>query len=681
MTGRLRRLTTLVVTTLVLASGIALVPSAVVAPSSAAPGFNPGYIISDATFYDSGRMSQPQVQTFLQAKGSSCSSANKAVACLKDYTETTTSRAASSVCSAYTGATNQSAAAIIADVARICGVNPQVLLVTLQKEQGLVTTTSPTARKYQIAMGYGCPDGAPCDTQYYGFFNQMYNAASQFQRYRANPTRYGYVAGRTNTIGYHPNAACGSSQVYISNQATAGLYNYTPYQPNAAALATAYGSGDSCSSYGNRNFFSYFSDWFGSPTGQAPIGSFDVLTADGPWITVGGWALDPDTNASIPVHVYVDGVGAANVTASSSRPDVGAIYGRGDAHGFATRVAASDGTHSVCVFAIDATGNPNTLLRCATVTTRSASPAVSLDLAAGADGALRLGGWAMSPHTTNPVRVDVYVDGKGAASAPADKSRPDVGRAFGNGDNHGFDFSIASTPGAHQVCVYAINPYGSTHTQRCAAVTVASATTRGSYDAVSVNGAVVTASGWAMTPHTSASIQVRALVDGVVVATGTAAGSRPDVDRAFANGANHGFDLAFTSAPGTRNVCVEAIDPYTSAARQIGCRTVTVAGLAPRGTLDVVTTAPGTITLIGWAMSPHTPDPIRVDTYVDNVGAHSGLASNPRPDVAAVFNNGTAHGYTTTLTVASGTHSVCQFAIDPFGAAHTLFACRDVVVP
>jgi uncharacterized protein with LGFP repeats len=52
--------------------------------------------------------------------------------------------------------------------------------------------------------------------------------------------------------------------VFIYNQATAGLYNYTPYQPNAAALRAGYGSGDDCSAYGNRNFYSYFTDWFGS---------------------------------------------------------------------------------------------------------------------------------------------------------------------------------------------------------------------------------------------------------------------------------------------------------------------------------------------------------------------------------------------------------------------------------
>jgi uncharacterized protein with LGFP repeats len=35
-------------------------------------------------------------------------------------------------------------------------------------------------------------------------------------------------------------------------------------RPNAASLAAGRGTGDSCSSYGNRNFWGYFTDWFGS---------------------------------------------------------------------------------------------------------------------------------------------------------------------------------------------------------------------------------------------------------------------------------------------------------------------------------------------------------------------------------------------------------------------------------
>ncbi len=134
----------------------------------------------------------------------------------------------------------------------------------LEKEQGLVTDDFPGSGQYRSATGYGCPDTAVCDSQYYGFFNQVYNAALQFKRYAASPTSWNHVAGRVNAVRYSPNAACGSSNVFIQNQATAGLYNYTPYQPNAAALANLYGTGDGCSSYGNRNFWRIYTDWFGS---------------------------------------------------------------------------------------------------------------------------------------------------------------------------------------------------------------------------------------------------------------------------------------------------------------------------------------------------------------------------------------------------------------------------------
>jgi hypothetical protein len=116
-------------------------------------------------------------------------------------------------------------------------------------------------------MGYGCPDTAACDAQYAGFYNQVMNAARQFSVYHSNPAGYRYKPMQNNTILYNPNSACGTSTVYVQNYATAGLYNYTPYQPDPAALSNIYGSGDTCSAYGNRNVWRYFNDWFGPTTG------------------------------------------------------------------------------------------------------------------------------------------------------------------------------------------------------------------------------------------------------------------------------------------------------------------------------------------------------------------------------------------------------------------------------
>jgi hypothetical protein len=236
-------------------------------------GFRAGAIISDAVFFDEGTMTAPQVQSFLAKRVPACRSG---YTCLKDYRQDTFSRGADPMCGPYQGARAESAADIIVKVGRACGINPQVLVVLLQKEQGLVLSTAPSARAYRSATGYGCPDTAACDAQYYGFYNQVYKAAWAFQRY-SNPAGTGpgtawgsrytrYAKGTTVQVLYHPDASCGSSAVYISNQATSSLYYYTPYQPDRAALASGYGTGGSCSSYGNRNFYAYFTDWFGSST-------------------------------------------------------------------------------------------------------------------------------------------------------------------------------------------------------------------------------------------------------------------------------------------------------------------------------------------------------------------------------------------------------------------------------
>jgi len=248
-----------------------------IAPAQAAVAgdFDAGNIISDSVFFDPTTMTAAQVQQFLLLKGSSCVAGEQA--CLKDYRASTSDRTPEAgLCRGYTGVPDQSAADIIVNVARSCGVNPRVLLVLLEKENSLVTRTKPTTRNYQAAAGYGCPDTAPCDAQYYGLFNQLYMAARQYQNYANNPSRFGYGAGRLNTIYWHPNAACGTSQVFIVNQATAGLYNYTPYRPNAAALNNLYGTGDSCSSYGNRNFWRLFTDWFGSTQSSTYLLRSDV---------------------------------------------------------------------------------------------------------------------------------------------------------------------------------------------------------------------------------------------------------------------------------------------------------------------------------------------------------------------------------------------------------------------
>jgi len=157
-----------------------------------------------------------------------------------------------------------SAAQIIYNAAKEYNINPQVLLVLLKKESYVWGDNWPLKWEYNTVMGYACPDGAPCDSKYFGFYNQVKMAAWQLNYYKSHIYSYNYRPYETNQILYSPDWSCGRKAVYLENIATTSLYIYTPYTPNDAAL-TNYPGTSYCGSYGNRNFFMYFAEWFGSP--------------------------------------------------------------------------------------------------------------------------------------------------------------------------------------------------------------------------------------------------------------------------------------------------------------------------------------------------------------------------------------------------------------------------------
>ena len=254
--------------------------------------FKPGNIMSDAVMGNYTSMSLDDIQKFLTAK-SPCNNT--------DYDQyLASSRAYPNVTWHWSGepynghfvciseerfgegntiGSGQTAAEIIYGAAQEYKINPQVLIVLLEKEQGLITDALPHSGQYRAATGYGCPDTAACDSKYYGLKNQVYNAAWLF-RYTLDNGYYAYPEKTRGVyIAYNPSSSCGRSEVYIENRATAALYRYTPYQPNAAALAAGSGYGDGCSAYGNRNFYLYFTRWFGST--QAVVEGEPVTIPDG----------------------------------------------------------------------------------------------------------------------------------------------------------------------------------------------------------------------------------------------------------------------------------------------------------------------------------------------------------------------------------------------------------------
>lgn len=105
-----------------------------------------------------------------------------------------------------------------------------------------------------------------------------------------------------------------------------------------------------------------------APVNSTPVGFLDQVLPTGSGLQVIGWAVDPDTDVALKVHVYVDGVLAAAGTADASRPDVAAALGVGAGHGFSLPVPAASGSHRVCAYAINIPTGLNPVLGCRDVT-------------------------------------------------------------------------------------------------------------------------------------------------------------------------------------------------------------------------------------------------------------------------------------------------------------------------
>ncbi len=251
--------------------GTALVVLFGVSPSRAASGadFQAGRIIDDDIFTNKSSMSVVDIQNFLNGKVPTCDTWHAAGSysqgaqppwtCLKDYTEG-----------------GRSAAQIIYDEAQEHNINPQVIIVTLQKENGLITDTWPYPWQYRTAMGFACPDNGSCDPAYYGFAKQVHQGARHLRGFFDVSLQYVPYRTGINYVQFSPNANCGGSNINILTRGTAALYSYTPYQPNGPALNNLYGSGDGCSAYGNRNFWRDFNDWFGNSI--APTYAWQYVT-------------------------------------------------------------------------------------------------------------------------------------------------------------------------------------------------------------------------------------------------------------------------------------------------------------------------------------------------------------------------------------------------------------------
>lgn len=238
-------------------------PGSVVTPGT--PGFattglpeafDAANIISDALFYNAGTMTEAQIKAAIEKQGSSCKPGS-GTTCLKDTkfptVNLTTLRGG---CQPLNMSGSQAPWTIISKTAQACGLNPQVILTTLQKEQSGLTQPKSTAT-WAKAMGSGCPDGSGCDPAQGGFQKQVYYGADKLVSYKIK-SMAGHVQafkdGRAMTVAHNSSPSCGSQSLLFKNVATASLYEYTPYIGNSSVSG--------CGPTGQKNFYDIFKRYF-----------------------------------------------------------------------------------------------------------------------------------------------------------------------------------------------------------------------------------------------------------------------------------------------------------------------------------------------------------------------------------------------------------------------------------
>lgn len=315
-----------------------------------------------------------------------------------------------------------------------------------------------------------------------------------------------------------------------------------------------------------------------APTSGSPSGNVDAVTSGPGQITVSGWALDPDTTNSIPVHVYVDSTATA-VVSGDSRPDVAMIYpGYGAAHGYTTTVAVSPGPHRVCSYGINAGPGSNSLIACSSVIVPGGSPIGTLDSIAIGPRSASITGWSIDPDIASPVSLIVTVDAT-STEILANVPRADVGAAFPRyGSFHGFNTSFDLSPGPHAICVRATNVgTGNDAIIGCRSITQLSEAPIGNFDIASGAQGTISIAGWTIDPQTVDPNSIQVTID-ATSSTFSADTLRADVASAYPGyGLNHGFSQTLTTTAGVHLVCVSAVSTSSAEATKLGCRTVTVA--------------------------------------------------------------------------------------------------------
>jgi len=318
------------------------------------------------------------------------------------------------------------------------------------------------------------------------------------------------------------------------------------------------------------------------------------------------------------------------------------------------------------------------------VTESAVAPFGSFELASGGYGTLQVAGWAIDPDTNDPISITA-VGQVATTTAVANRSRPDIETRYPLfGPAHGFEITMAAPTTSSTVCLTALGiSIGGNSSLGCRVIAALPSSPIGFIDSATAGLGTISVAGWTLDPESTSSISVQVTASGRSV-TVVGDGFRPDIGAAFPTfGSNHGYSAQLTGMPGgTHQVCVTALNVGFGSNTSLGCRNVTVPGGSPFGSIDVVSTGPGSITVSGWAIDPDTANPISM--RAESAGRLiSTTANGSRPDVGMFFPlYGSNHGYSMTFSnLPTGNQYLCVAAANVGLGGDTLLGCRIVFVP
>ncbi|MFN8050865.1 MAG: peptidoglycan recognition protein [Acidimicrobiales bacterium] len=305
-------------------------------------------------------------------------------------------------------------------------------------------------------------------------------------------------------------------------------------------------------------------------------GNLETIEQTGPdRVHVKGWAFDRRTSDPLHVVVDVNGRAVADSVTSVARPDVRGVHpGASATSGFDTTITATADVSDVCVYAAETSYGALTKLGCRSFNTPTNPRGNYEALVPTATGATATG-WALDPNTSDPIEVQLYVDGAKALTTTASGNRPDVGAVYPSaGAAHGWTVDVPLTPNVrHEVCAFAINVgAGTVNTLLGCRAVGADPVPTGSVQAALVAGDQAVALGWAL--DRDGPTAVLFFVNGRMAKLAPANLTWPNLTGAFPGyGIDHGFFTAFPIPKGSSNICAFALNVGPGpTATSLGCR-------------------------------------------------------------------------------------------------------------